>query len=353
MLLIQRAILKELLASFLLSIFFLNFALMTEKLMRLSRLLSGVGASLVDVAEIVIFVQPQILIFTIPMALLLSSLLTYGRISTDNELIVLRASGMSFGRISLPSIFLGIFCFGISIFINFYFSPMASTTLRTKISEIITSRAPLAIEEGIFNSDFKGLVILVKEKPSPYELKDIFILDERDKVEQKIIFSKEGKILSEKNSLLFSLSNGHLYITKKNSFTDISFGRYFFRLNPTLELPGKKKSELTPIELLKESKDPSKDKISYLIEFHRRLSMPSLCLLIMLLGPSLSLLFGRSGKLGGLVIGLSIFVVYYSLMLYGESMAKAEKISSLLGSWFSFIILAFASILIFLKVNKR
>lgn len=353
MLLIQKSIFKELLISFALSVLFLNFALMTEKLMRLSRFLSGVGASLIDVAEIVIFIQPQILIFTIPMALLLSNLLTYGRLSTDNELIVLRASGLSFGGISLPSIFFGILCFSISIFINFYFSPMASSALRTKISEILTSKAPLAIEEGIFNTDFKGLVILVKEKPSPYELKDIFILDERDKLQQKIIFSKQGKILLEKDSILFSLTNGHVYVLKGDSFTDISFGRYFFRLNPTLELPGKKKGELTPIELLRESKKSSKDRLSYLIEFYRRLSLPSLCLLIMLLGPSLSLLSGRSGKLGGLIIGLSVFVVYYSLMLYGESMAKAGKIPIVLGSWLSFILLAFTTILVFLRANKR
>jgi lipopolysaccharide export system permease protein len=326
---------------------------MTEKLMRLSRLLSGVGASFIDIAEIIIYIQPQILIFTIPMSLLLSGLLTYGRLSTDNELVVMKASGLSFKGISLPSIFLGILCFGISIFINFYFSPITSSTLREKISEIITSRAPQAIEEGIFNTDFKGFVILIKEKPAPNSFRGIFMLDERDKMEQRIIFSKEGKILSEMDSLIFSLMNGHVYVTKKDSFTDIAFERYFFRLNPTLELPGKKKSELTPFELLRESSNPSKDRISYLIEFYRRLSMPSLCLLIMLLGPSLSLLAGRTGKLGGLIIGLLVFVVYYSLMLYGESVAKAGKINPVLGSWFSFILLAFTSIVIFLKVNRK
>lgn len=353
MLLIQRAILKELGISFLLSVLFLNFALMTEKLMRLSRLLSGVGASLLDIGEIILYIQPQILIFTIPMAMLLSCLLTYGRMSTDNELIILRTSGLSFKDISVPSITLGIFCFVISIIINFYLSPFTSTVLRTKISETIMSRAPMAIEEGIFNTDFKGLAILVRERPSPDRMKGIFILDERDKTEQKIIYSKEGSLVFDKDSLVFSLSDGHVYISKKDSLTEISFGRYYFRLNPLMELPGKKKSELTPFELLRESRNLLKERVSYLIEFNRRFSMPALCLIIMLLGPSLSLMAGRSGKLGGLTIGLSLFMVYYSFLLYGESMAKAGRISSFLGSWIAFFSLAATTLFVFYRVNKR
>jgi lipopolysaccharide export system permease protein len=353
MLLIQRAILKELIISFVLAVFFLNFALMTEKLMRLSRLLSGIGASFFDMTQIILNIQPQILIFTIPMALLLSCLLTYGRMTTDNELIILRSSGLSFKDISIPSIALGIGCFVISVIINFYFSPYTSAVLRAKISEIITKRAPMAIEEGIFNTDFKGLVILVREKPSPQSLEEIFIIDDRDRAEQKIIFSKKGKIVFEKDVLIFSLINGRIYIPKKDSLTEISFDKYYFKLNPIMELPGKKKSEMTPSELLKESKRAQKDKNSFLIEFHRRLSMPALCIIIMLLGPPLSLIAGRSGKLGGLTIGLLFFMIYYILLLYGESLAKTGKVPVFIGAWLAYILLAIITIFIFLRVNNR
>ncbi len=353
MLLIHRSIFKELVSSFLLSIFFLNFTLMTEKLMKLSRLLSGVGASIFDISEIILYLQPQILIFTIPMAMLFSVLLAYGRMNADNELIMLRVSGLSFRDISRPVAYLGFGCFIVSLAMSFFLSPAASGILRAKLSDILTTRAPMAIEEGVFNTAFKDIVMLVREKPSPDRLHDIYIIDERNKNEQKIIFAQEGTIVPEKESLIFSLTNGHIYITKKNMFTEITFGKYYFKIDPSVEPARKKKNEMTPLELLKESGKVSGGQMRFLLEFHRRLSMPAICLIIMILGPALSLIAGKSGRLGGLTIGLSVFVAYYALLLYGENMAKLGALPHFAGAWLPFVILGAFSLFVFERVNKK
>jgi lipopolysaccharide export system permease protein len=353
MLLIHRSILKELVLSLLLSILFLNFTLMMEKLLRLSRILSGVGTSFTDIAKIILYLQPQILILTIPMAMLLSVLLTYGRMNTDNELIVLRCSGMSFRGISTPVVYLGIACFVLSLAMSFYLGPKGSALVRGKVSEILTIKAPMAIEEGIFNTAFKDIIILVKEKPAPEKLSGIFIVDERKKEEQKIIVAKEGKIVPEHESLAFSLSNGHIYITKKDTFTDIAFGKYHFKLNPSVESAEKKNSELTPLELLAASRQFPDKRILFFLELHRRLSMPAICLILILLGPSLSLMAGKSGRLGGLTVGLSVFAVYYTLLLYGENLARSGKLPHLAGAWMAFAVLGLFSLFIFERVNKR
>ncbi|WP_203472738.1 LptF/LptG family permease [Dissulfurispira thermophila] len=350
---VHRSIIKELLLSFLLSIIFLNFTLMMEKLLRLSRILSGVGTSAIDIAKIIFYLQPQILILTIPMAMLLSVLLTYGRMNTDNEMIILRGSGMSFRTISVPVVYLGIICFVLSLSMSFYLGPKGGTFLRTKVSEILTTRAPMTIEEGIFNTAFKDIVILVKEKPSPDSLSGIFIVDERKKEEHRIIVAKEGHIVPQHESLAFSLSNGHIYITKKDIFTDIAFGKYHFKLNPSVESAERKNSELTPLELLAASRQFPDRKTQFLLEFHRRLSMPAICLIIILLGPSLSLMAGKSGRLGGLTIGLSVFAIYYTFLLYGENLVRSGRLPHLVGAWMTFVILGLFSLLIFEKVNKK
>ncbi len=99
---IHRSILKELVLTFILSLASLNFILMMEKLLRLSRFLSGVGTSILDMAKLILFLQPQLFLLTIPMAILLSTLLIYGRLNVDNELVILRMSGMNFRGISVP-----------------------------------------------------------------------------------------------------------------------------------------------------------------------------------------------------------------------------------------------------------
>lgn len=353
MLLIHRKIFKELLITFFFSILFINFALMVEKLIRITRILAGVGSSIFDILMIMLYIQPEILIVTIPMSLLLSVLLTYGRMSSDNELIILRNSGMSLVKISQPIIYLGIICFLLSITMSFYLGPKGSTLLRLKVSEILTKRAALTIEEGIFNTAFKDIIILVKEKPSEHRLKGLLIFDERKKDEQRIVLAKEGAIAMHGEGITFSLLKGQIYITKKNSLTEISFEKYQFVLLPTVTGYDKKKSELTPLELLSASKTDPLQNIRYILEFHRRLSMPALCLILILLSPPLALLSGKSGRLGGLTIGLGVFVIYYTILLYGENLAKTGQLPFFVGSWMSFFLLAISSTILFYISNKK
>lgn len=353
MYILHRFILKELLLSFLLSVVFLNFTLMMEKLLRLSRLLSSVGASPLDIAQVILFLQPQLFILTIPMAMLLSVLLTYFRLTADNELVIMRNIGMPFRLIARPVMYLGIACFAVSLSMSFYLGPAGSVMLREKVSNILITRAPLAIEEGIFNTSFKDMVMLVKEKPAPDILSGIFIVDERKKDESKIIVAKEGHILSETDALSFALTGGHVYITGKNSFTEIKFGSYYFRLTPALEPGNRKSSELTPLELIAATKSTPDKKIPYLLELYRRVSMPGVCLIIICLGPSLALIAGKTGRLGGLTIGLLVFAAYYSVMLYGENLARSGALPHFVGAWLSFILLGTFSIFAFERVNKR
>ena len=99
---IHKSIFFELILTFLLCLISLNFVLMMEKLLRLSRSIAGVGASTIDLTKIILFLQPQLLLLTIPMALLLSTLLIYGRLNIDNEIVIFRSSGMKFISISFP-----------------------------------------------------------------------------------------------------------------------------------------------------------------------------------------------------------------------------------------------------------
>ncbi|NTU42408.1 MAG: YjgP/YjgQ family permease [Nitrospirales bacterium] len=353
MILIHRSILKELLSTFLISLVFLNFTLMMEKLLRLSRLLAGVGTSLLDMGKLILYLQPQILIVTIPMALLLSVLVVYGRMNADNELVVMRSSGMSFREIARPVAYLGAGCLAAGLIMSFYLGPFGSILLREKVIEVLTRRAPMTIEEGVFSTAFKDIVILVRSKPSPDRLSGISIIDEREKDQQKIITAEEGRIITDNDALSFSLSKGKIHLIKSSIFTEIAFNRYFFRLVPSAESPEKKRNEMTPSELLAEAKKTPDKKASFLLDFHRRMSMPALCLILILLGPSLSLMSGRTGRLGGLTVGLAVFAVYYLVLIYGESLGRAGKIPLAAGAWLSFLLLGAFSLWVFERVNKR
>lgn len=351
---IHKSILKELALTFIITLAFLNLILMMEKLLRLSRFLSGVGASALDMFKLILYLQPQLLLLTIPMALLLSILLVYGRLNLDNELVILRASGMNFKGISKPVFIFGMLCFLINTAVSFYIGPKSSILLRNKIANVITARLPLAFEAGTFNTTFKNVVFVIREKPSEDTFKGIFMYDGRDKDEPRVLVAKEGRIYTSEG--LFAnlyLSDGYVHIAQGDSTTELFFEKYNILLTLESDLPSKKRAEFTPLELIQEIHEKPQDALSLQLELHRRLSLPLLCLILIFLGLPLSLVAGKSGRLGGLAIGLVVFTSYYVLLIYGENLVRANKIAHYIGAWTPTIILGVLGLYFFRRAGNR
>ncbi|MDA8433990.1 MAG: LptF/LptG family permease, partial [Nitrospiraceae bacterium] len=89
------------------------------------------------------------------------------------------------------------------------------------------------------------------------------------------------------------------------------------------------------------------------LEFERRLSLPSVCLILVFLGPPLSSLSGKSGRLGGLAIGLLVFSLYYVILIYGENLVLAGKIPHYIGAWAASVILGGIAFMSFRRENSR
>jgi len=353
---IHRSTLRDLFLTFSLSLAFLNSILMMEKLIRLSRLLAGVGASIFDLGKIILLIQPQLLMLTIPMSLLLSILLVYGRMNLDSEIVVLRASGMGFTGISQPVFFLGVFCFLATLAVSFYFGPRSSVKLRETIAEIITARSAIALEEGTFNSSFKNVVIVVKGKKSADMLEDIFIYDNRKKDEPKVLMAKHGKIFAQDSGDIgLFLTDGYINIMRGTNTTELFFEKYNMALSIDAESPAPKRKEFTPSQLLEQSKaaDTYKRRVTFYIELHRRFSLPAVCLVLAFLGPPLALASGKSGKLGGLALGLLVFTLYYMILIYGENLVNAGKMPHYLGAWLATILMGIFSSVMFRKESLR
>lgn len=352
---IHKSILKELLLSFILSLVALNFTLMMEKVLKLSMMLSGVGASVGDMVRIISYLQPQLMPLTIPMSLLLSTLLTYGRLNADNELVIFRTAGMPFTDISRPVFMLGSACIIAGLLVSFYAGPRSSLRMRELISDIIMQRTPTAIEAGVFNTSFKDIVVLVRDKTAPEEMKGIFIYDNRNKKEPKVLYAKEGRVSADKsNNISMYMKDGYIHIARPGGSTEISFKGYNLTMNLALQSPSQKNSELTPMQLLRASKERDRDeKMQFLLDFHRRLSLPSLCLIVMFLGPPLSLFAGRAGRLGGLTIGLGVFTIFHIMLMYGENTARSGIVPHYIGAWAPVVLIGAVSVWVFRRAGLR
>jgi lipopolysaccharide export system permease protein len=289
------------------------------------------------------------------MSFLLSVLLTYGRLNGDNELTALKTAGVTFREAAKPVFLLGLVCFLAGLVVSFSISPSSAVALRESVSKILMQRAPLAIEAGIFNTFFKDVVILVRAKPSPDRMEGIFIYDSRNKTEPKVLVAREGRVnVGREYELALFMKDGYIHIARQDGSIEVSFKGYNLSLSLVSEGQSRKNSEMTPGELLREAETKEKkERISLLLEFHRRLSLPSLCLLLMFLGPPLSLLSGKSGRLGGLTIGLGIFVLFYTALVYSENVVRSGYLPHYVGAWLPVVLIGIASIWSFMEAGAR
>ncbi|MBF0566458.1 MAG: LptF/LptG family permease [Nitrospirae bacterium] len=352
--LIDKATLKELFYTFVLSIASFNIILMMERILKLSMLLSGVGASVLDFIQAILLVQPQLMLLTLPMSFMTSVLFTYGRLKSDNEIVIYRATGMSFGTISRPVFIFALFCFIVATAVSFKLSPVASTAFRDKLKDVITTKSPLAIEEGVFYSFFKGVTIFVKKKAHNGRLDGIFIYDTRNKDNPWTIFAESASIsVNPDLSIGFVLKNGEVFMAESNAITKISFDSYnmVVRFTPQFNM---QVSELTPFELLKRAANKQgEDRLLQYVEFHRRLTLPLMPLVLSLIAPPLAMLSGKKGRLSGLSFSMAIFLIYYSFLVYCEKLVRAGKLPHYTGCWLPFTAMLLVSIYFYARECRR
>lgn len=350
---IHRSILKELLINLLITVSFLSFVLFMEKLVRITRLVIGRGVELTDIIKVFAFLQPSILLFSIPMAILITTFLTYGRMASDNEIIALKSSGTSFWFISKPAIMLSAGGLITLLFITTYLLPKSVYSFKYTLYEVIAKKASIAIEEETFSSAFKGTIIFVKEMPSKNKFKGIFIYTDvgSSKKYPVAIVAEEGEILPypEEGVIKLNMHNGFIHTFGSEGSSEITFKRYDLVLTSMIEIEKKKRlDEIGFLDLWK----GRKGNVLWQIELNRRLSIPFACLIFSLLGSALSTKVGKIGRTGSFSLSLFLLVVYYFLLISGEGLAKTGRLSPFIGGWGPNILFALAGVLSFYMVYR-
>ncbi len=343
---IHRSIFKELLINFTIVILFLSFVLFMEKFVRLTRLILGRGVEFTDIIKVFLFLQPSILLLAIPMAILIAVFLTYGRMSTDNEVIVLKGSGMSFWLISKPAIMFSIAGFLILFYISISLLPRSVHSFRKTVYETIAKKTAMVIEEETFSTVFKGTVIFVKEMLPRDRFKGIFIYREGETKEPLVIVAEEGAVTSnpEEGVINLSMHNGVIHTFGQKSSSQAEFSEYNFVLTSVPQAERElKPGEIEIVELWK----GRNSSVLWMVELNRRLAIPFACLIFGFLGPALSTRIGKTGRLGSFSFSLIILISYYVLLIMAEGLVKAKRIPPLLGGWAPNIIFGAIAVLFF------
>ncbi len=331
---IHKSIIKELIKNMAVIIFCLSIILFMEKFVSFTKIFMGKGADLIDILKIFLYSQPSMLILAVPMAMLISIFLTYGRMAVDNEIVVLKSTGMTFMGIAKAAFIVSVISFIVLLFISLFLLPRSTQAFNNLLHQTIVKKASMTLEAESFSDVFKGTVIFIKKMPSENTFNGIFIYRDSEKAEENpfVIVAEKGLMSSDpdKGMIKLSMQNGSIHSYKKESSSEISFSEYDFILNTGIETSKDAKPEEIGTSRLWEGR---KTNISLVIELNRRLALPFACLIFGLLAPSLSYKTGKVGRLGGFSISLAIIILYYLFFMMGEGLSKSGGINPFLGIW--------------------
>ena len=338
-------ILKEILPIFILGLMTLTIILLMDKILKLIELIVTRGVSLTQILKLLLFISPSFLIFTIPMAVLLGTLLSFGRLSGDSEITAFKASGISLYQLFLPISVFSILAYLLTTFLVLYGLPWGNRGFISTLYLIAQSKADIDIKERVFNDSFDGIVVYVDKVPiREKKMEGILIHDERNPARVGTIFAKEGFLISNPKSqeVILRLFNGdiHRFEPRTNVYQKVRFDAYDLRLELTQAFTaiGKKlKDKEMSIDEIKENmkrkEKKGEDTTSLKVEIHKRYAFPVACIVFGLIGVPLGIQQRRSGKSYGFVFCILIILSYYISLMASEMLAVRRTIPAFLAGW--------------------
>jgi lipopolysaccharide export system permease protein len=321
--------------------------LVTGRMMQLMQYLFASDVTVFDLFQLILLTIPKLILFALPMATLVGVLLTFLRLTNDNELLVMRAAGIKFTQFLSPVLSVVLLMTAISLFSAIQVMPRTNTLFRLKLNSLGRAALPALLKEGTFIDIIPGMTFFFHKVDSTrLVLQGIFLEDQREPKVQSAIVAEHGQIIyqQDQETIIIRITNG--VITRiqddfKNAQT-VSFTEYElpFRLDEITKTGfglTRGRSEMTLLELWQASHPggtvKERDRNRYAIELQQMLALPFGCLVLGLLAPPLGAMFRQANRMAGLTLGLALFLGYYLLLSAGKGLAENGLVHPAIGIW--------------------
>ena len=148
----------------------------------------------IEVLKLVIYSLPIVIALSFPFGVLVGALMAIGKLSFDNEILACLTSGISYYRIYLPLIFIGIILTFVSFFINDYLQPLGNSKTKKLRRELI-QKNPDLILKPYSTKIYKDRVIISGDVNSETGIEDIIIIDKNEDGLNRVIISDNAKMI--------------------------------------------------------------------------------------------------------------------------------------------------------------
>ena len=350
----DRYILLELVPPFLFGVgAFSSLGVSIGALFDLIRRVTEAGLPVAVAVQVLLLKMPEFIAYSFPMSILLSCLMTYSRLSSDSELVALKACGVSIYRMVLPALGLALLVTGLTFAFNELLVPSANYRATQTLAAALNEKDPDFQQRNILYQEFEKV-----KQPDGQEkdaLARMFYAKEFDGNRMRgltvLDFSQKGfdQIISAKSAewnpsqKLWDFFDGTIYaISADGSFRNIvKFDQQQIKLpRGPLDLASQPRDynemniaqSYSYLTLLQQSGDA--DKIRKLkVRIQQKYALPFICVAFGLVGAALGARLNRGGRSTGFAISIVIIFSYYLLAVICGSIAQLGVVTPLLGAW--------------------
>ena len=325
--------------------------------------------------KILILKLPGFLVLSFPMSMLLATLLAYGKLSSNSELLALRSLGVNNRRIILPAVVLSIFMTCLTFTFNDSLVPLsnrvAENTMRASLGKAISSEEGKHIMFSRYGSQVDSSNKVSKSQENLTHIfyakyfrnnfmEQVTVIDfSRIGVEQ-ILKAKKGEYDQKKN--LWNFYDGRLMITRSNGeISSINFEKYQYPLGEGPRELAKVPSDANDMTLEQAIKAESlykqagnnKEARRMRVRIQEKFTLPAACIVFGLIGSSFGIkTISRSSKSQG--FGLSVLMIfgYYVISFFSSSLGVKGILNPFLAAWMPVFLSMSISILLLRRTSK-
>ncbi|MBN2200226.1 MAG: LptF/LptG family permease [Candidatus Aminicenantes bacterium] len=386
----DRYIVREVTPPFFLGLLLFSFVLLMNQILILTEQIVTRGVSVLATVELLMFLMPAILAFSVPMAVLMGILAGLSRLSSDYEVTAFRTLGIGRSRLLRPLFFFAVGGWLLTSFFTLYLAPRSNALyVRTYVSRVL-HRVHFRVTPRVFNETLPDTVIYVQDAEGRDERWENILLSlKTDPNEPRLILARRGRLDASPDlkRLILSLSEGidHSYPLDAPEKYRITFFQSLredmpvesllasFHHAPTVrekdifELWKGEASVKSAIRDLERRRDGpgldaggrldldrrNREHRSHWIEIHKRFALPFACLVFVFLGLPLGVSTRKGGRTSGFTISIAIILAYYILITAGEQLARDGKITPFAGMWGPNVLFLLFSLALYLRVGRE
>lgn len=350
----DRYIIAELLPPFLFGVgAFSSVAFAIGTLFDLMRKITESGLPMTIATQVMLLQLPQFIAYAFPMSMLLAALMAYSRLSSDSELIALRACGVSVYRLVVPAVVLSLVVTAMTFVLSEFVVPAANYQASMTLEKALNEEKPTFQENNIFYPEYGD--IKQPDGTKAKGLKRLFYADKFDGERMKRLtildWSQQGlnQIVTADSAVWNPLEstwdffNGTIYVVSP----DASYRNILRFENQQLKLPR------APLDLASKDRDSAQMNIAqikermeivrvggdtkkirrYELRIQQKLAFPFACMVLGVVGAALGTRPQRTGRATSFGICVVVIFVYYSLIVATEALGLSGIISPFMGGW--------------------